>query len=68
MKRYFFELAYNGLNYFGWQRQPKQVSVQEEIERALSKLQSNQEVNITGCGRTDTGVHASQYFFHVDLM
>ncbi len=67
MKRYFFELAYNGKNYFGWQRQPKQVSVQEEIERALSKLQSNTEVNITGCGRTDTGVHATQYFFHVDI-
>jgi tRNA pseudouridine38-40 synthase len=67
MKRYFIELAYNGKNYFGWQRQPKQVSVQEEIERALSKLQSNQEVLITGCGRTDTGVHAAQYFFHVDI-
>lgn len=67
MKRYFFELAYNGKNYFGWQRQPKQVSVQEKIERALSKLQSNQEVLITGCGRTDTGVHAAQYFFHVDI-
>jgi tRNA pseudouridine38-40 synthase len=67
MKRFFFEIAYNGKNYFGWQRQPKQVSVQEEIERALSKLQSNQEVLITGCGRTDTGVHAAQYFFHVDV-
>ena len=67
MKRFFFELAYNGKNYFGWQRQPKQVSVQEEIERALSKLQSNQEVLITGCGRTDTGVHAAKYFFHVDI-
>ena len=67
MKRFFFELGYNGKNYFGWQRQPKQVSVQEEIERALSKLQSNKEIFITGCGRTDTGVHAAQYFFHVDI-
>jgi tRNA pseudouridine38-40 synthase len=67
MKRFFFEMAYNGSSYFGWQRQPKHVSVQEVVEQALSKLQSNTEVHITGCGRTDTGVHAAQYFFHVDL-
>lgn len=67
MKRYFFELSYNGKEYFGWQRQPKQNSVQQEIEETLSKLQSNQPVNVVGCGRTDTGVHAHQYFLHVDL-
>lgn len=67
MKRYFFELSYNGKEYFGWQRQPKQNSVQQEIEVALSKLLSNQPVQVVGCGRTDTGVHAKQYFLHVDL-
>ena len=67
MKRYFFEMAYNGSAYFGWQRQPKQVSVQEVVERALSKILSNKPIEIVGCGRTDTGVHAAQYFFHVDI-
>lgn len=67
MRRYFFELSYNGTIYFGWQRQPEQMSVQQEIEDALSKLNSNIPVSVVGCGRTDTGVHAKQYFLHVDL-
>lgn len=67
MKRYFFEIAYDGGAFFGWQIQPKQVSVQETIERALTKLNSCKSVAIVGCGRTDTGVHASSYIFHADL-
>ncbi|MEM8527439.1 MAG: tRNA pseudouridine(38-40) synthase TruA [Bacteroidota bacterium] len=64
--RYFAELAYNGTPYFGWQRQPDQVSVQSTIEDALSTL-LREEIAIVGCGRTDTGVHASQYFIHFDV-
>ena len=64
--RYFSELAYHGQNYFGWQRQPNQVSVQELIEQAFSTI-LNTPIVITGCGRTDTGVHASQYFIHFDF-
>lgn len=67
MRRYFLRLAYNGSRYFGWQIQPEQISVQETIEECLSKLSGNQEVKITGCGRTDTGVHAHDYYAHVDL-
>ncbi|MCE2682552.1 MAG: tRNA pseudouridine(38-40) synthase TruA [Flavobacteriia bacterium] len=67
MKRYFIEIAYDGSSYFGWQRQPKQISVQQEIEENLSKLFSNEPIQVVGCGRTDTGVHAKQYFLHVDL-
>lgn len=67
MKRYFLRLSYNGSGYFGWQIQPEQSSVQETIEASLSKLCGNSEVKITGCGRTDTGVHAHDYFAHVDL-
>ncbi len=67
MRRYFFELSYNGTIYFGWQRQPEQMSVQQEIEEALTRLNSNVPVSVVGCGRTDTGVHAKQYFLHVDL-
>jgi len=68
LKRYFFEISYKGTAFFGWQRQPNQISVQEEIEQALSKIHSNQSISIVGCGRTDSGVHAQQYFFHVDLL
>lgn len=67
MTRYKFELSYNGKPYFGWQRQPNQISVQEEIENALYKLNHNREIPIVGCGRTDTGVHANQYVLHVDF-
>jgi tRNA pseudouridine38-40 synthase len=65
--RYFIELAYNGTDYFGWQRQPRQLSVQEVIESNLSKLYSNAPIQVIGCGRTDTGVHANHYILHVDL-
>lgn len=67
MHRYFFEIAYNGSSFHGWQRQPNAISVQEVIEDAFSKLHSGKEVPIVGCGRTDAGVHAKKYFFHVEL-
>ena len=63
--RYFFHIAYNGHVYSGWQRQPKVNSVQEVIETALSQIFKT-PLTINGCGRTDSGVHASQFFFHVD--
>lgn len=67
MQRYFFELAYDGTDFFGWQRQPREISVQQLIEDALSKLHSNTAISVVGCGRTDTGVHAHRYHLHVDL-
>ena len=67
MKRYFVEISYRGTDFFGWQRQPREISIQEEIENALSKINSNRPISVLGCGRTDTGVHAKQFFFHVEL-
>lgn len=67
MGRYIFKLAYNGTKFFGWQRQPNQISVQEAIEDALFKLNHNQPIPVVGCGRTDTGVHAKAYVLHADL-
>lgn len=64
--RYALELAYRGTNYHGWQIQPNASSVQEEIERRLSQLMGNKPVSVVGCGRTDTGVHASYYVLHFD--
>jgi len=64
--RFFFEIAYNGVAHSGWQKQPNAPSIQEDIETLLSKLYQ-EDIRIMGCGRTDAGVHASQYFFHADI-
>jgi len=64
--RYFIELSYHGKNYHGWQRQPNAKSIQEVIENSLSLLLSD-SISVIGCGRTDTGVHASQFFLHFDV-
>jgi len=65
-KRYFIELSFNGKNYHGWQIQPDVISVQEVIQKALSKLLRT-KIEIVGAGRTDTGVHAKQIFAHFDF-
>lgn len=64
--RYFMQLAYNGSNYYGWQRQPAHPSVQQEIEEKLSMI-FNKPTGVVGCGRTDTGVHAKDYILHFDV-
>ena len=66
MGRYFIHLAYNGANYNGWQTQPNLPTVQETLEEALSTL-LRQKIAVVGCGRTDTGVHASDFYAHFDL-
>lgn len=58
-------LSYNGKNYCGWQRQENAVSVQEVLEQNLSKI-FNAPIELVGCGRTDTGVHAKEYYVHTD--
>lgn len=63
--RYKLALAYNGENYHGWQTQPNAPTVQETLERAFSLI-LRQNTSITGCGRTDTGVHAEYYVAHFD--
>lgn len=63
--RYFIEFSYNGKNYFGYQIQPRENSVQEELEKALSTI-LREETKTTGAGRTDTGVHAKKMFAHFD--
>lgn len=63
--RYFIEFSYNGQNYFGYQIQPNEISVQEELEKAISTI-LREEIKTTGAGRTDTGVHAIKMFAHFD--
>jgi tRNA pseudouridine38-40 synthase len=67
MTRYFFEISYNGAPFFGWQQQVGQVTIQEVIQKNLKKLFQKEEIDIVGCGRTDKGVHAKNYYFHCDF-
>jgi tRNA pseudouridine38-40 synthase len=66
MSRYFFEIAYHGIKYAGWQTQANATGVQEVVEDAFSKL-LRIPTKIVGSGRTDTGVHCVQQFFHADI-
>lgn len=63
--RYKLSLCYKGTNYHGWQRQPNAISVQHVLEDSINLI-SRDNVEITGCGRTDTGVHARFYVAHFD--
>lgn len=65
--RYFIQLSYDGSAYHGWQVQDNSSSVQELIEQGL-KFRAGLNGRIVGCGRTDAGVHARQFFAHFDLI
>ena len=66
MNRYFIHFQYDGTNYHGWQIQPNGITVQEELQRALSTV-LRQHIEVVGAGRTDTGVHARHMVAHFDL-
>jgi len=64
--RHLLHLAYNGGSFKGWQRQKNTSdTVQQIIEEKLSIL-ARSPITITGCGRTDKGVHAQQFYAHLD--
>jgi len=64
--RYFIKLAYNGSRYHGWQIQSNAVTVQEAITKAI-RLMWIRDFKMIGCGRTDTGVNATEFYAHFDL-
>ncbi|TKC05734.1 tRNA pseudouridine(38-40) synthase TruA [Pedobacter polaris] len=66
-QRYFIELSYNGTDFHGWQTQPNGITVQKCLDKALS-VYFRQEIVTLGCGRTDAGVHATQFFAHFDVV
>jgi tRNA pseudouridine38-40 synthase len=66
MQRYFIYLAYDGTRYHGWQIQPNGDSVQQQLMNALQTLLRREMVEVTGAGRTDTGVHAKLMVAHFD--
>ncbi|MBR2384625.1 MAG: tRNA pseudouridine(38-40) synthase TruA [Clostridia bacterium] len=63
--RVFIKIEYDGTGYCGWQIQPNQKTVQEEIEIAIEKLTGSKS-SVTGSGRTDSGVHALGQIAHFD--
>lgn len=63
--RYALGIEYDGRNYCGWQRQKSVVSVQQTLERALSKI-ADEPIEVVCAGRTDTGVNATNQVVHFD--
>ena len=65
--RYFIKLQYDGSRHHGWQAQLTDVpTIQGDIEDAIYTI-TRQKISVVGCGRTDTGVHARDYYMHLDL-
>jgi tRNA pseudouridine38-40 synthase len=63
--RYFIHLAYDGTGYCGWQVQNNGDTVQGKLNNALSRLLST-PISTGGCGRTDSGVHATDFYAHFE--
>lgn len=64
--RFFLDIAYKGTAFHGWQQQPNALTVQEVLQTAISTV-LREPVELTGSGRTDTGVHAAQQIAHLDI-
>ena len=62
-----FIIAYKGTRYAGWQVQDKFPSVQKTLQNAIEDL-LGRNVNLSGCSRTDSGVHALEYYCHIDTL
>lgn len=56
--RYLITISYDGTNFSGYQKQPKQRTIQEELEKALKEINNGKSVDTSASGRTDAGVHA----------
>lgn len=65
MSRYLLKIAYDGTAYHGWQVQPNGITVQGVLCDALSNM-CKCKTAVTGCSRTDAGVHANEFFCHFD--
>ena len=65
MKRCLLIISFDGTAYHGWQVQPGLLTVQKVMNESLEKL-LGAPTDVTGCSRTDTGVHAREFAFHID--
>jgi len=66
MNRFLLEISYNGIGYSGWQVQPNKVTIQGDLQKAISTILES-DIKLVGAGRTDTGVHAIKSFAHFDF-
>ena len=66
MPRYKAIIAYDGTHFHGFQKQPNERTVQEEIEKTLARMNNGHSVTVFGSGRTDAGVHAMGQVIHFD--
>ena len=64
--RFFASISYNGSGFSGWQIQQNAPSIQDEVQKALSAV-LREKTDVTGAGRTDTGVNASGFTAHFDF-
>lgn len=65
--RYLITISYDGTNFSGYQKQPKERTVQGELEKVLKEINGGKKVDVHASGRTDAGVHALAQRVHFDL-
>lgn len=65
MKRVLLTISYDGTAYHGWQVQPNGITVQQVVQDELFAL-LGKKIGVTGCSRTDAGVHAKEFCCHLD--
>ena len=67
MTRYFITFSYDGTNFSGYQKQPRERTIQNELEKALKEINENKKVEVHASGRTDAKVQALNQKAHFDL-
>lgn len=65
MSRFLLKIAFDGTDFHGWQVQDNALTVQKVMCDALSSMLKS-EIGVTGCSRTDAGVHANEFYCHFD--
>ena len=65
--RYLITFSYDGTNFSGYQKQPRERTVQQELEKVLKQLNDNKKVEVHASGRTDAKVHALNQKAHFDI-
>lgn len=65
--RYFMTFSYDGSEFSGYQKQPRERTIQKSIEDVLKEINGGKLVNLVASGRTDAGVHALNQKAHFDM-
>lgn len=65
MERVLLKICYLGTAYHGWQVQPNGITIQAVLQEKIESMYKS-KINLTGCSRTDSGVHANEFFCHFD--